>query len=302
MTSTNPHDPGSATAPAARVVLDRRRFLGYLAGGSTLAVASTLGLGALRGSSPAGAVTPRLSGAPSSSPSGSPTGSQPPNDTPYEVVINMSQDTVGKLTKGGFLLYGFKAVQGAKTGVPLVWFKSSNYLTQTTVDWYEQYQAYIANSQDIPNGKVTAETSLPINLGQTMTVHTDSTCTVADGGSTGAISIENDSKVEYAAGISLVNGTVATPTCAFPLYGGGMVDEIIPIEKVLFMFSTKPADTGTVVEQAYSAGILIDLTGATSRTVTFDIDNGWDWGGQTWATAVTANEQLVPLLIDPPSN
>ncbi len=297
MSSLNPQNPAAEPASGAAYGLDRRRFLAYLAGGSTLAVAAAAGLGTLRGPATAGAAIPGASGSPAPSGSPSPTGSAPAS-TKYEVIVTMSQDTVAQLSKNGFYLYGFKAVQGGSDGVPLVWFQTKKYLAKTTIDWTEDYQAYIAEADDIPNGHIDAETSLSIDLDQTMTVAEGGICSVADGGTAGAITVYNTSDTEYATGISLVNNGVASPICAFPLFGGGTEDVIAPIEKVLLMFSTTPVNTGTVVEQAYSSGILIDLTGATSRTVSFDINGGWSWGGQTWATAVAPQEKLVPLLID----
>jgi hypothetical protein len=64
------------------------------------------------------------------------------------------------------------------------------------------------------------------------------------------------------------------------------------------MFSTRPVDTGTVIEQAYSTGILVDLTGQNSRKLTYDIDGGWSWGGGSWGKQIPAQASLVPLLIE----
>jgi len=55
-----------------------------------------------------------------------------------------------------------------------------------------------------------------------------------------------------------------------------------------------------VLEQAYGPGILIDLTGVSSRSVNYDADNGWTWQDQaTWAISYPPNQNLVPLLIQP---
>jgi len=91
----------------------------------------------------------------------------------------------------------------------------------------------------------------------------------------------------------------ATPLCAFPLFGNNM-DVIIPIEKVLLMFSTTPVNTGTVIEQSYGSGLLIDLTAENHRSVGYDINKGWSWGGYSWAQSVPPSAELVPLLIEPP--
>ena len=86
--------------------------------------------------------------------------------------------------------------------------------------------------------------------------------------------------------------------CAFNLYGNSL-DVIAPIEMVLFMFASDQINTGTVIEKAFSQGLLIDLTGApnNTRTVSFDINKGWEWGGERWATKVPPSSKLIPLLI-----
>ena len=78
-----------------------------------------------------------------------------------------------------------------------------------------------------------------------------------------------------------------------------MEDIIVPIEKVLLMFATEAVNTGTVIEKAYSEGVLIDLTSEQTRKVTFGINSGWDWGGEPWGTVVDENEALSPILIEP---
>jgi hypothetical protein len=122
---------------------------------------------------------------------------------------------------------------------------------------------------------------------------------VTDGGTPSALSLNNLSSTPYTCGISQMQGGKPNPLCAFPLNGNHM-DVIAPIEKILLMFATQVNNTGTVVEQAYSQGILIDLTSAQTRAVNYDINAGWSTpgGSQGWATLVPANAQLIPLLID----
>jgi hypothetical protein len=221
--------------------------------------------------------------------------------TTYEIDITMSADTVKKLHSGNYNLYGYKAVQAKQSGgSPVVWFTlpESDYLTSTTIKWSVQYQAYFSNSTIIPNGNVAASFPQDIGLGQTLQVVDPGIGQLMNGGTPDTISILNTTDAEYTCGIAQqpTNGP-ANPICAFPLYGQ-QLDVIAPIEKVLLAFSTVPVNTGTVVEQAYGPGVLIDLTSDNQRAVTFGIDGGWSWGGYGWATSVAANESLVPLLIE----
>jgi hypothetical protein len=220
--------------------------------------------------------------------------------TPYSVTITMNQTTVNALSTGGFYLYGFKAVKTTSVGAPVVWFETAAFGLNTVVSWSENYQAYTSNSQVIAGGQVVATNSYPINLGQTLQITTPAgTGSVnTQSGTPQAIDIANQTTTQFTCGISQSNPVGAvTPMCAFTLYGN-FTDVIAPIEKVLLMFSTLPINTGTVVEQSYSPALLIDLTAENSRTVAFDINQGWNWGGGSWAQAYAANTDLVPLLIE----
>lgn len=220
--------------------------------------------------------------------------------TPYSVTITMNQTTVNALSTGGFYLYGFKAVRTTTTGAPVVWFETAAFGLNTQVSWSESYQAYTSNSQLISGGQVVASNSYPIDLNQTLQITTPAgTGTVnTQSGTAHAIDIANQTTTQFTCGISQSNpqGVVA-PMCAFTLYGN-FTDVIAPIEKVLLMFSTLAINTGTVVEQAYSPALLIDLTAENSRNVAFDINLGWSWGGGSWAQAYASNTDLVPLLIE----
>lgn len=291
--------PPAGSNPRRAVALDRRSFLTYLAGGSALAVAGTMGLGALGGPKRLASAGAAATSASSSAPAPSPTPSVPGGDpTSYQVDITMSPATLDALVDGDYFLYGFKAVQGGGDGRPLVWFALSDYSTSTSVQWQEQYQAYTSRQTGIPKGRIVASFSTDIALGETLQVKAGGDGTVVQKGTSGAISILNGATDEFTCGIAqtLADGS-SSPMCAFPLYGEQQ-DVIIPIEKVLLMFSTEPVDTGTVIEQAYSAGVLVDLTGSATRKVAFDINKGWSWGGGTWATQVKADADLVPILVE----
>lgn len=219
--------------------------------------------------------------------------------TDYQVQIAMPQDTVTSLSGGGYSLYAFKAVQSSQAnGVPVVWFKTNTYSIQTTVNWQVNYQAYTGSETDIPNGTISANASYPATLGQQLNVTgQQGTGAVVAGGPATAISIMNQTSVPFTCGISQVIDGKSNPMCAFPLYGNGL-DVMAPIEKVLLMFASKQVNTGTVIEKAYSQGVLIDLTGDNQRMVNFDINAGWSWGNYSWGQPVQANQALSPLLID----
>jgi hypothetical protein len=146
-----------------------------------------------------------------------------------------------------------------------------------------------------------ASASYAIELNQTLNVTSSAGTGSVDtqSGTSSAISIYNETTTPFTCGISQSdpNGNITT-MCAFNLYGGGL-DVIAPIEQVLFMFATDQINTGTVIEKAFSPGLKVDLTGAPANTrdVSYDINNGWAWGGEPWGLQVKANAALAPLLI-----
>lgn len=221
--------------------------------------------------------------------------------TSYTTNINMTQDTVNKLTDGNYSLYGFKAVKSTAKGSPLIWFATKTYSLATNVNWEEQYNAYTSRTEIKPNTKIKASASYAIDLNQTLNVTSSSGTGSVDtqSGVPGAVSINNTTTTPFTCGISQTdpNGNIA-PMCAFNLYGLNL-DVIAPIERVLFMFATAQINTGTVIEKAFTSGLMVDLTGApdNTRDVTFEINNGWSWNGEPWGRQVPPQANLVPLLI-----
>jgi hypothetical protein len=217
--------------------------------------------------------------------------------TQYGINVGMSSETVSALRNGGFALYGFKAIQcSAAGGAPLVWFKQLSFMNQTQISWQEQYQAYVSTDQIISGGTVHASSAINIGLGQTATADGNGNLTASSNGTPGAVSILNQGSAPWTAGISQTTNGQSNPICALPLYGH-MLDVLAPLEKVLLTFASNTVNTGAVLYRSMSSSVMIDLTDAAQRSVTFDINQGWSWDGGTWASSVEANAQLVPLLI-----
>ena len=62
------------------------------------------------------------------------------------------------------------------------------------------------------------------------------------------------------------------------------------------MFSTKWYNTGTVLYQATSGGLLLDMTDATSLNVKYDVNQGWDFGNQGYGTAIAPKSNFGKFL------
>lgn len=217
----------------------------------------------------------------------------------FTVNVNLSDATVGALGSN-FKLYGFKGIDGSGGGVPVVWFSTDQFSDINAIQWQEQYAGYTSTTTDlVPMAQITASDSKPMNLGQQGAVGPHGVITVNNNGSPGVLEILNTTTTQFTCGVSVFNQITnsASPICAFPLFGQGL-DEFAPIELVFLMFATNPVNTGTVIEQSFGPGILIDMTGQTAPvSVSFDINLGWTGPGNT--TNFAASAQLVPMLINP---
>ena len=215
----------------------------------------------------------------------------------YEIDIQMSQDTVEALTEGGYGLTVFKAVQSTVVGAaPLIWFQTDQLLLTTSVTWQEQYQAYISTSPILSYDVIRTSSTTDLGLGQAAQVNASGVMTVTEGETASAITILNQANQSWTCGISQAVEGQANPICAIPLHEN-LIDVITPVDQVLLSFSNMAMPTGTVVLKTNAAGVLVDLSSAPQRTVQFDINNGWSWGGETWAQSVETNANLVPLLV-----
>jgi hypothetical protein len=220
--------------------------------------------------------------------------------TSYSVNITMSSTTVSALIANQYQLFAFKAADGPASGVPVVWFSTSNYSTQSTISWQEQYAGYTSTTTSLaPETTIVASFSAPMNLGQTMNVGAGGVGTVVNSGSPGYLDIFNQTTTPYTCGVSVFNQVTnsSNPICAFNLFGSGL-DTFVPVEIIYLMFATQAVNTGTVIEQSFAPGIQVNMTGqSTPAPLTFDINNGWT--GPGYSTNYPANQNLLPLLINP---
>ena len=222
------------------------------------------------------------------------------------VTIQMSPATVTALQNSGYSLYGLLAVQSSDSaGRPLVLIKTRAYLVSTQVSWTDRYQAYLSFGEIEVGERITANYSVPIELGNTLQAQQGGIGQVVEGGREGGISILNTTAGQYTCGIAVMENNVVSPVCAFPLYGGGL-QTIVPSKKFLLLFSTASTQPGTAIDYfyhasgpgAYSPAILIDLAENDSPSVVYDINRGWSWGGYGWAKTISAASDLSLHLID----
>lgn len=219
----------------------------------------------------------------------------------FSVSIDMEQDTVAALTRGGYELYGFKALRAAGRARPTVWLRTADFSIPTRVEWMERYQAYTSVSRIIPDAVISMSAAYDIRLRQTLNVQGPTAGWVdASSGVTGAVSILNQTSARLTCGIAQQGaGAAFAPLCALELFGNNL-DVMAPAEKVFLMFHKGPISIGTLMYNAYDEGILIDLTGVRSRTVRFDVRYGWSWeDGAPWAGLYPHGYDLTRLLVSP---
>lgn len=214
-----------------------------------------------------------------------------PTGTSYQITITLNDATLNALMNGGFSLCTMKATATtAGGGQPLAWQVTKQFATSMSVQWTSA--CAVATIQYLDD--IISVVSAPIDYGQLFDLSTQKT---AGGGLPAAMSILNPTPAQYVSGLCSEAGGSYAPTASFPLFGN-MMNAFAPIERVLLMFTAYPAQAGKPILRAYSQGLLVDLTSATSRAVSYDINDGWSWEGQQpWAQSVAPNTFLTPLLI-----
>jgi hypothetical protein len=225
--------------------------------------------------------------------------------TQYQVQISMTAATVTALTESGSRLQAFRAVQSSdRAGRPLLW-RSPDYSATTYVDWTSRYFAYTSRSAIKAGQRVVVGFQAVIDTGQTLNVTSGGIGEVSAEGRAGEISILNTTTTQFTCGIGGPADN-PEPTCAFPLYGNHL-QRIVPLPKILLMFSTQPLVPGTVISgtimttlTSFGPAVLVDLGSESDRAVSYDINTGWSWGGFSWARQIPAGTDLVPLLIESP--
>jgi hypothetical protein len=219
----------------------------------------------------------------------------------YTITIDLDDDTLNKLNQTGQYLRAYKGVKtGISGGVSTVWFKSNNFSNNMTVQWTEQYAGYISNYQQLKGGvNITAQSTKPMDLGETLSVSDNGTTVVNSTGQAGDIIIKNTGSKEWNCGMAQKVGSnqEASILCAFPLFGH-YADIMMPYEKILLVFESGQIDTGTVIEETIGESIIITLDGQDkSRDVNYNIDTGWDAHSAGWAEICKDSVNIADKLI-----
>ena len=224
--------------------------------------------------------------------------------TSYQVTVQLSADTLSKLSASGNVLYGLLATQTSDAAaLPLVWLSQPKYSMSTLVEWSDAYRVYTSLSPlSVSAGPVFVGASAALQLGQLLDISTGGSPSQPLTGFPGVLAVHNATTTAYVTGVmQTAGGAPATPTCGLPLNGHEGLT-LVPQAKLVLLFSSAQVATGQAVTQwlhtAYDA-VLIDLTTVAQRSLTFDINAGWSWGPGVWAEVKPFGTDLSNALIIP---
>ena len=221
----------------------------------------------------------------------------------YSIIVDLDDaDTQAFLI--GKSLRVYKGVQTGATGLPVVWFSQNDFGNGVTLAWQEQYAGFVADGGTPVDGvRIKDISSAPMDLGEELTAGNTGTVIVSRTGLAGAITVTSAGTRDWMGGMGQMLNGVLNPFCAFDVGGGGNSVIMEPYEKVLLVFeSTAQVDTGTVVAEAISASLTVELDGDNpSRTVTYRKNTGWTGNIETWATQNEHHLDLARALIVPGS-
>ena len=224
----------------------------------------------------------------------------------YRVTIQMSDETVIALERSGNVLQVFRAVRSSdRAGRPLLW-RRQDYSARTHVDWSDSLNAYTSTDKIEAGKEIHVGFYAAAAVGDVLRVHAGGGGEVTADGDPRAVSVQNTTARYFTCGLGGGAGGEAAAFCAFPLFGNNR-QVLMPAEKIMLRFSTQAIKPGTVMgeyqnaadQTSFGPGVLADLAGAPSRELSYDMNEGWSWGGYTWARQISVGADIVPLLIEP---
>jgi hypothetical protein len=142
-----------------------------------------------------------------------------------------------------------------------------------------------------------------MQLGQVLNVDAGGVGTAGSDGIPGTITFLNSKATLFTCGLSLPDTTNPAPICASPLYGNN-IQCIVPTRQIFLMFSTQPIAPGQMIARSTGQGLLANFAaaGAQALKVTYNINEGWTWGGFAWGNAYPPLTNLQHLLVQEPND
>jgi hypothetical protein len=236
-----------------------------------------------------------------------------------QTTITMDSTSVSAYNSSGIRLIIWKSVGNSDAATePLIWsvlpaISPTMYVSYTTTSILVD----TSMSADVPPGMaIQPAFSAPIAIGQILVLSKNGggSGDVQGGGPAGAVSVQNSTGTEYLCGLAQAQGSNdPEPYCAVPIYGAGQ-ESLYPVDKVLLGFSSAALEPGkyllsldgsvpitsrsNVDASVGTTMLLIDLTSADTRSVSYDINTGWSWGKNAWGVTYSSATKLAAILIE----
>jgi hypothetical protein len=233
-----------------------------------------------------------------------------------QITVTIDSASVSNMNGSSIKLIAWKAVGNSDSATkPLVWSALPAISPAMCVSYGTGTSVYTSAAVGLQQGSVIQPSyQTPIATGQVLVLSSNSGGggDLIYGGPPTAISVRNSTGVEYLCGLMQSQGSnVSAPYCGVPIFGGGAQQSLYPVDKILLGFSSAvlaPGEyiaslDGSIAPDAISMAVvitkmlLVDLTSADARSVSYSVNSGWSWGGFVWATEYSASAELATILI-----
>jgi hypothetical protein len=214
-----------------------------------------------------------------------------------QITITLSNDTIQALQGMGYALYAMQKFNTTSAaGKPMVWRAMTTFANSMAIDFDIEYAAYMSEPAVSDSVIIVRTTAKPVQLGQTATLGDDFALTITTGGRADAVTLVNGTTQRFTTGLAdHEESSTPVPLIAVPLYGLG--EAIVgPLDQFLLTFSTQGLAPGTPIDHSMSQSLLIDMSGQTAVTVSYDINTGWNVGETHGTQLVKAGTPLAPIL------
>jgi hypothetical protein len=179
-----------------------------------------------------------------------------------------------------------------------VWLRLPVVANDIVIECGTQLQAYTSTDVNTPETPIHVSFATDIAIGQILTVNSkQGTGEVKADGEPQLVSILNQTGAAFATGISSGHNFSKdiVRMCTMPLFGSDL-KVLLPTVKAFLMVSGATVEVGTVLTHSSGPGVIVELSEDHERTLSYDIDAGWSWGGGAWASSVPPTTDLVPIL------
>lgn len=232
-----------------------------------------------------------------------------PASRSYTVELSLPAATVEALLHGRYSLYAMFAVCLRNAAArPTIAYATPHVMEAMALSWSAEVSAYVSATPVAGGRVVEIGRRTQVEPGQILHVTAGGVGYVTSGGPLSDITIQNMTASPFTSGFAraVPQAPEAAPIFASPLYGHHLtVASALP--KLLLQFTTETLQPGTVLERAdmtmlgaasFGPSLLVTAAPDVVRSVVYDINRGWSWGGQTWATAFPPDADLTSVLIE----